>query len=128
MRDVLEDLLVRHGYAESKLHASAGATALLPFTWDNRVAAPMAQVGTADDEYGGRGISGAAGIEAGCDQRLKVNPPTIEPRLESTCSQSDTDGVYFGGAYTLRCYGVGSEVSGVHTRCDIMHCRLDPER
>ncbi len=117
--DVLEDLLVRHGYAESKLHASVGAAALLPFTrQDSWVEVPVAMPNAGGcEEAGGQDASGTSREEGDFDRGSSViYPPIIESGLDG---QSDVEGVYFGGAYTLRCYGIGAEVRVLpsHTRC-----------
>ena len=44
-----------------------------------------------------------------------VEPPAVELQPESEPQAQEDDknageGVYFGGAYTVRCYGVGAEV------------------
>lgn len=44
-----------------------------------------------------------------------VEPPAVDlqPELEPQAQEDDKnagEGVYFGGAYTVRCYGVGAEV------------------
>lgn len=112
--DVLEELLVRHGYAESTQHARAGAAALLPFTRQDSWVEMAMPVATADtigvgvcEETRGHDASGTSREERDFDCSSMVHPPTIESRPDG---HSNAEGVYFGGAYTLRCYGVGAEV------------------
>ena len=114
MTDVLEELLVRHGYAESTQHARAGAAALLPFTRQDSWVEMAMPVATADtigvgvcEETRGHDASGTSREERDFDCSSMVHPPTVESRPDG---HSNAEGVYFGGAYTLRCYGVGAEV------------------
>lgn len=112
--DVLEDLLVRHGYAESKLDASVGAATLLPFTQGSWVARPVVELDgdgavTGEEAAGRDAIKDVSILDGSNCGSTMVDPPSIEPEPEPQ-SSNDVLGVYFGGAYTVRCYGAGAEV------------------
>ena len=109
--DALEDLLVRNGYAESKLHANAAAVSLLPFTATGCVTAPVPGTGARLVNRRSQGSYEKAEFDIS-----RVEPPAVELQPESEPqaqeAESASEGVYFGGAYTVRCYGVGAEVRG----------------
>ena len=98
VKDGLAELLVRHGYAESALHAAPGAAALLPYavTQQAQQAQQVQQAQQRPGVWGGDSVA----------------PPAVGGRGVGDGSASAAvagGGVYFGGAYTVRCYGVGAE-------------------